>query len=127
MPRTTTIETWKYRDSSLAASLKQKQIIGYDVEAIDGSIGSIDDASLETDTGHLVVDTGPWIFGKKVMLPAGVITTVDNVNEKVFVNRTKDEIKNAPKFDDSMRNDEKFRTELGTYYGTGGRGYRDWD
>ena len=127
MPRTTTIETWKYRDSSLAASLKQKQIIGYDVEAIDGSIGSIDDASLETDTGHLVVDTGPWIFGKKVMLPAGVITTVDNVNEKVFVNRTKDEIKNAPKFDDSMRNDEKYRTELGTYYGTGGRGYRDWD
>jgi hypothetical protein len=127
MPRTTTFETWKYRDSSLAASLRQKQIIGYDVEAIDGSIGSIDEASLETDTGHLVVDTGPWIFGKKVMLPAGVITTVDNVNEKVFVNRTKDEIKNAPGFDESLRNNEKYRTELGTYYGTGGRGYRDWD
>jgi predicted O-methyltransferase YrrM len=61
------------------------------------------------------------------MLPAGVITIVDNVNERVLVNRTKDEIKNAPEFDDSMRNDEKYRTELGTYYGTGGRGYRDWD
>ena len=99
----------------------------YDVEAIDGSIGKIDDATLETGSGHLVVDTGPWIFGKKVMLPAGVLKTVDHVNERVFVNRTKDEIKSAPEFDDSFRFDEKYRTELGTYYGRGGRGYRDWD
>ena len=61
------------------------------------------------------------------MLPAGVIQSADHANEKVFVNRTKDEIKNAPEFDDSMRNDETYRTELGTYYGQGGRGYRDWN
>ena len=127
MAQTTTFDTWKYRDPSLATSLTQQEITGYDVEAIDGGIGKIDDETLETDTGHLVVDTGPWIFGKKVMLPVGVIKTVDHVNEKVFVNRTKDEIKNAPEFDDSMRLDEKYRTELGTYYGQGGRGYRDWD
>ena len=127
MAQTTTFDTWKYRDPSLATSLTQQELLGYDVEAIDGSIGKIDDATLETDTGHIVVDTGPWIFGKKVMLPAGVLKTVDHVNEKVFVYRTKDEIKNAPEFDDSMRNDETYRTELGTYYGTGGRGYRDWD
>ena len=127
MQQTTIIETWQYRDPALATSLKQEQITGYEVEAIDGSIGKIDDATLETDSGHLVVDTGPWIFGKKVMLPAGVLKTVDHVNEKVFVNRTKDEIKNAPEFDDSFRNDEKYRTELGTYYGRGGRGYRGWD
>jgi hypothetical protein len=127
MAQTTTFDTWKYRDPSLATSLTQKEITGYDVEAIDGGIGKIDDDTLETDTGHLVVDTGPWIFGKKVMLPVGVIKTVDHVNEKVFVNRTKDEIKNAPEFDDSMRLDEKYRTELGSYYGQGGRGYRDWD
>ena len=127
MAQTTTFDTWKYRDPSLATSLTQQEITGYDVEALDGGIGKIDDETLETDTGHLVVDTGPWIFGKKVMLPVGVIKTVDHVNEKVFVNRTKDEIKNAPEFDDSMRLDETYRTELGTYYGQGGRGYRDWD
>jgi hypothetical protein len=127
MAQTTTFDTWKYRDPGLATSLTQQELLGYDVEAIDGSIGKIDDATLDADLGHIVVDTGPWIFGKKVMLPAGVIKTVDHVNEKVFVNRTKDEIKNAPEFDDSMRNDEKYRTELGTYYGTGGPGYRDWD
>jgi hypothetical protein len=127
MENTTIIETWTYRDPSLATSLTQQQVIGYDVEALDGSIGKIDDATLETDSGHIVVDTGPWIFGKKVMLPAGVLRSVDHNNEKVFVNRTKDEIKDAPEFDDSMRNDEKYRTDLGTYYGRGGRGYRDWD
>ena len=127
METTSILETWMYRDSSLGTSLMKRQITGYDVEAIDGSIGKIDDATLETDSGHIVVDTGPWIFGKKVMLPAGVLKTVDHVNEKVFVNRTKDEIKNAPEFDDSFREDEKYRTELGTYYGRGGHGYRDWD
>ena len=127
MQQTTTFETWKYRDSTLGSNLNQEEITGYGVEAIDGSIGSIDDATLETDLGHVVVDTGPWIFGKKVMLPAGVITSVDHDDDKVFVNRTKDEIKNAPEFDDSMRNDESYRTELGSYYGQGGRGYRDWN
>ena len=127
MQRTTTFETWKYRDSMLGSNLNQEKITGYGVEAIDGSIGRIDDATLEADVGHVVVDTGPWIFGKKVMLPAGIITSVDHDDDKVFVNRTKDQIKNAPEFDDSMRRDENYRTELGSYYGPGGRGYRDWD
>jgi hypothetical protein len=127
METTSILETWMYRDSSLGTSLMKQQITGYAVEAIDGSIGKIDDATLEAGLGHLVVDTGPWIFGKKVMLPAGVIKTVDHVNENVLVNRTKDEIKNAPEFDESMRNDEKYRIDLGTYYGRGGRGFRDWD
>ena len=123
----TIVEAWTYRDPTLATSLTKQQITGYDVEAIDGSIGKIDDSTLEADSGHVVVDTGPWIFGKKVMLPAGVLKNVDHNDEKVFVNRTKDEIKNAPEFVDSFRLDEKYHTELGTYYGRGGRGYRDWD
>jgi PRC-barrel domain len=113
MAQTTSFNSWTYRDASLASTLRQREIVGYDVEAIDGSIGKIDGATLETDLRHVVVDTGPWIFGKKVMLPAGVLKSVDHENESVFVNRTKDEIKNAPEFDDSLRNDEKYRAELG--------------
>ena len=127
MAQRTTFDTWKYRDASLASTLTQRDIVGYGVEAIDGSLGTVDGATLETDSGHIVVDTGPWIFGKKVLLPVGVLTSADHDDEKVFVNRTKDKIKNAPEFDDSMRNDEQYRTELGTYYGRGGRGFRDWD
>ena len=51
MAQTTTFDTWKYRDPSLATSLTQQELLGYDVEAIDGSIGKIDDATLETEQG----------------------------------------------------------------------------
>ena len=45
----------------------------FDVEATDGSIGHVDEASYDVGASYLVVDTGPWIFGKKVLLPASVI------------------------------------------------------
>ena len=100
-------------------------LTGFSVEATDGHIGKVDEATHETGGSFLIVDTGPWIFGKKVMLPAGVVMKVDHDDEKVFVNRTKDQIKNAPEFDDSMIKDEDYRGRLGTYYGPGGEGFRD--
>ena len=41
----------------------------------------------------------------------GVLRNVDHENEKVFVNRTKDEIKNSPQFDDTLIHDEKSPNE----------------
>lgn len=88
-----------------------------------GSIGSIDEATYEVGQSYVVVDTGPWIFGKKVLLPAGVVRAVDEENELVFVNRTKEEIKNAPELGvDAL--DDTYRSSVGSYYGPGGQGYR---
>jgi hypothetical protein len=114
-------DLWTYRDTTIGTT----NLTGFKVEAIDGSIGSIDEATNEVGASYVVIDTGPWIFGKKVMLPAGVIDRVDTAEEAVFVNRTKDEIKDAPEFDDSRYRDEQYRDELGGYYGPGGSGYRD--
>jgi hypothetical protein len=116
-----TTDVWVYREAIWA----QNDLTGFSVEALDGSIGKIDEASNEIGSSYLVVDTGPWIFGKKVMLPAGVINRVDHDEEQVFVNRTKDQIKDAPEFDDSMVEDEGYRGRLGSYYGPGGEGFRD--
>jgi hypothetical protein len=116
-----TADIWVYRETRWT----QSDLTGFSVEAIDGSIGKVDEASNDVSAGFLVVDTGPWIFGKKVMLPAGVVKDVDLDAETVFVNRTKDQIKNAPQFDDSTYRDETYRGQLGTYYGPGGIGYRD--
>ena len=98
---------------------------GYSVEATDGSIGKIDEATYDVGSSYLVVDTGPWIFGKKVMLPAGVVRDVDLDTETVFVNRTKDQIKNAPEFDETQYRESGYRGELDSYYGPGGLGYRE--
>ena len=101
-------------------------VTGYSVEAIDGHIGKIDEASNDVGASYIVVDTGPWIFGKKVMLPAGVISNVDQPNETVHINRTKEQIKAAPEFDPNTYQDESYQSEVGTYYGVGGMGWEDW-
>jgi hypothetical protein len=115
------VEIWTYRDSSHVSS----DLVGYGVEAIDGHIGKVDQASNEVDLNYIVVDTGPWIFGKKVLLPAGVIASVDKENETVQVNRTKDQIKASPELRPETYNDEEYRSEIGTYYGPGGLGWQD--
>jgi len=91
-------------------------ISGFNVEATDGSIGTVDEHTYDLGASYLVVDTGPWIFGKKVMLPAGVIREVDLDDEVIYVNRTKDEIKDSPEFDESTYRDESYRSDLGDYY-----------
>jgi hypothetical protein len=104
---------WAYRQGTLV----QGDLSGYSVEANDGSIGKIDKASNEVDNSFIVVDTGPWILGKKVMIPAGVVRDVDPDTETVYVDRTKEEIKNAPEFDDDMIDDASYRSNLSGYYG----------
>lgn len=123
----TSADIWSYREESgLGTGTRTAlDITGYSVEALDGGIGKVDEASYDVGSSYIVVDTGPWIFGKKVMLPAGVIDRIDAEDERVYVNRTKDQIKDAPEFDESSYRDEAYRGELGGYYGEGGRGLTD--
>jgi hypothetical protein len=99
-------------------------VTGFGVEALDGSIGKVDDATYEENANGLVVDTGPWIFGKKVVLPAGVVDRVDPDEEKVYVHRTKDQIKDSPRFGETGL-DTSGRREVGDYYGPGGAGHAE--
>jgi hypothetical protein len=125
-----TEDVWTYRDKSALGSNvmdTHADLTGFKVEALDGSIGKVDESTYDVGRSYIVLDTGPWIFGKKVMLPAGVVRGIDENAEAIFVNRTKDEIKNAPEFDDSLIRDESYHSSIGSYYGPGGRGYRGWD
>lgn len=87
-----TLEIWTFT-TGVAPTV---DLTGFKVEARDDDIGKVDEATYEAGGSFLVVDTGPWIFGKKVMLPAGVISQLDSDNQTVSVNRTKEEIKNSP-------------------------------
>ena len=118
-----TSDVWMYRNQTTMNS----DLSGFTVEAIDGKIGKVDEVTNEASSSYLVVDTGPWIFGKKVLLPAGVVRDVDLDAQTVFVSRTKDEIKNAPEFDENKYRTDEYRNQVGGYYGQGGRGYRDPD
>src|SRR5205823_11047523 len=107
---------WTYSDKA-DVTAGTTDLVGCVVEATDGHIGKVDKASYDVGSSYLVIDTGPWIFGKKVLLPAGTIENVDVQNRKVYVDRTKDEIKNSPPLDQETYQEPGYRAEVGTYYG----------
>ncbi|MGR6322668.1 PRC-barrel domain-containing protein [Micromonospora soli] len=91
-------------------------LTGYRVEATDGRIGSVDRASGEAGARYLVVDTGPWIFGRKVLLPAGTVARVDHLDRVVHVDRTRDQVKDSPAFDPDDFDQPDYRDRVGSYY-----------
>jgi len=94
-------------------------LTGFKVEATDGSIGKVDKHSDSVGSAYIVVDIGLWLFGKSVLLPAGTIQSIDPAARKVFVARTKDEIKDSPEFDkDKHTDDPTYHESVGAYYGT---------
>lgn len=118
MERTiTVIDVYAYPDESWQAV----DLSGFDVEAIDGEIGSVDEATCEIGADALVVDTGPWIFGKKVMLPIGTVMRLDPEERRVWVDLTREQIENAPEFEESRYRDDGYRQALGAYYAGGNR------
>jgi hypothetical protein len=126
-------DPWAWRDPSFLAGVRDREatnrtdeevtdrgaggdLVGYSVEATDGRIGSIDEASTETGSSYLIVDTGPWIFGRKVLLPAGTVQRVDHDEQKVYVDRTKDRIKDSPEYDPDTFGKPEYRARVGSYY-----------
>jgi hypothetical protein len=107
-------DPWRYRDD---VAYQSADITGYKVEATDGGIGKVDETSNEVNTACLVVDTGPWIFGKRVLIPAGCVSHVDHDDRMVYLDRTKDQIKSAPEFDPDSATDQTYRDKIGVYYG----------
>ena len=106
-------DLWTYPET-----VGRLDLTGFDVEALDGSIGKVDEATQDVGESYVVVDTVVWIFGKKVLLPAGLIERVDRDEEKVWINRAKDEIENAPEFDKDNYESDEYRSSIGGYYGS---------
>lgn len=90
-----TTDLWTYRQDLATA---EQRLDGFDVDAADGHIGTIDEATYEVGESAIVVDTGFWIFGKKRVIPARAIKQVNTEDRKVFVSMTKDEVKGAPDY-----------------------------
>jgi|SRR4051812_21328670 len=107
-------DAWNYRpDAGWSAD---NDLVGYHVEATDGRIGKIHESSYGMDQSYLVVDTGPWIFGHRVVLPAGTVTNIDHADRKAYVDRTKEQVSSAPAFDDNLFTEPEYRDKVGAYY-----------
>ncbi|MBW4718659.1 PRC-barrel domain containing protein [Saccharothrix obliqua] len=116
---------WTWRDASWSddrasdhdtAGAHPGVLVGYEVEATDGGIGKIAESDADAPADCLVVDTGPWIFGREVVLPVGTVRRVDHDERKVYVDRTREQIKNAPERDPDEPDHEGHRQRIGDYY-----------
>ncbi|MFF5506202.1 PRC-barrel domain-containing protein [Streptomyces roseolus] len=112
-------DMWSYVPT--AGHGPDSDLTGYKVEATDGPIGKVDKHSNDFANQYIVVDTGVWIFGKEVLLPASTVTAIDNEEQRILVSLTKEQIKNAPEFDKKKHlGDPAYRDQLGGYYGGSG-------
>ncbi|MEO1375248.1 MAG: DUF2382 domain-containing protein [Cyanobacteria bacterium J06635_10] len=82
------------------------------------NIGSVHDAIVD-ETGrfrYLVVDTGFWIFGKKVLLPIGS-TNIDYNSQKVYIpGFSKQQAENLPEYNDDMTIDFDYEEKVRSVY-----------
>ena len=104
-------DLWRFSDDLERSS----DLEGFTVEALDGDVGKIEDASYEARSSYIVIDTGPWIFGKRVLIPAHAIVRVDGPNETVFLKLKKQQIEDAPDLQD-VQGSVRDRELIGAYY-----------
>jgi uncharacterized protein (TIGR02271 family) len=81
-----------------------RDVKGMDLYASNEKIGSIDDILVDDDGQfrYLVINTGLWILGKRVLLPIGR-ARIDNNQKRVYAdNLTKSQVEALPEWDEDM-------------------------
>ena len=78
------------------------QVIGYEVMAMDGPVGTIQDFVFDGDNWairHAVVDTRKWLHGRRVLLPPGSIIGLSWSEHEAYVNLTRKAIETSPEYE----------------------------
>ncbi len=96
------------------------KVNGYSIHAEDGSIGDVedfifDDTSWKID--FMVVDTGHWFPGKKVLISPKMIKEINWDSSEVSVNTSVEHIKNSPEYFPAQVLTEDYVINLHNYYG----------
>ena len=77
-------------------------MIGYRIRGTDDGIGHVDDFLFDDETWairYLVLNTRNWLPRRRVLVPSQWIREVDWTQSTVNVNRSREQIKQAPQFD----------------------------
>jgi PRC-barrel domain. len=81
-----------------------RQVTGYHIHATDGEIGHVLDFIVDDGNWslvNLVVDTGTWLSGRKVLIPPAWIKNVNWDETSVYIDRTREAVKNSPELEPS--------------------------
>jgi uncharacterized protein (TIGR02271 family) len=99
--------------------LGDDDIKGYDVYAgTDEKIGSVDDVLVD-ESGrfrYFVIDTGLWVFGKKVLLPIGRARTDYDRHRVYATGMTKEQAENLPEYNENTTVDYNYEERVRNVY-----------
>jgi uncharacterized protein YrrD len=99
---------------------KLHELIGYKVGALDEGIGSIDDFYFDDQTWtvrYLIVDTGSWLVGRRLLISTDAVTDIVSMSETLNLNLTKEQVENSPDIDLDRPVSRQHEMALQTYYG----------
>jgi hypothetical protein len=100
-------------------------VSGYPIQAADGEIGHVDDFVIDDETWairYLIVDTRNWWPGKKVLVSPQWIERANWTERtswsklKVFINLTREKIKQAPEYTEASLLTRDFESRLHQHY-----------
>ena len=92
---------------------------GTTIAATDGDIGSIQDLYFDDLTWtirYLVVDTGTWLPGRRVLI-SPMSVRASTASGKVAVALTKGQVENSPSVDTDLPVNRQYEEEYSSYYG----------
>jgi uncharacterized protein YrrD len=95
------------------------EVIGYGLHASDDDIGHITDMLIDEKTWairYLIVETGHWWSGHKVLIAPEWIEGIHWENKDVTVNLTREQIQNAPPYDVDVPLNRSFETATHQHY-----------
>ena len=96
-----------------------KALRGYSILASDGEIGKVDDFYFHDDTWvirYVVVDTGHWLPGRKVLLAPSVLGQPNWAEENFPVALTRDQVRHSPETDTNKPVSRQHEADLHDYY-----------
>jgi len=80
-------------------------VSGYHIQASDGEIGNVEDFIVDDDTWvirYLTINTRNWWPGKEILVSPKLIERVSWDESKVFVNLSREAIKQSPEYTESL-------------------------
>jgi hypothetical protein len=117
------LENWKVptqAEKSWNPHLRSSHAVsGYHIQATDGEIGHVDDFIIDDETWairYLVIDTQNWLPGKKVLLSPRWIERVDWGDSKVFINLSREVIKQSPEYTEKTLLTREYENQLHQHY-----------
>lgn len=95
------------------------ELLGYDLIAKDGQVGKVHNFLFNDEDWtirYLVVDTGPWIFGRGVLISPNALLQPIWASKSFPVELTREQVKNSPDMDVAQPVSREYEQELYAYY-----------